>query len=333
MDMQNVKDLAITEGDVRTIHDSSGNLLWGRLAYDTKYEGDTFQQTYTGKNLLRNTLANVTKNGVTATRNADGSVTLTGTSSSGTVTWFTLAPNTWVVPAGTYTLSGGAGDGSGVGIYNDSFGAVASSMTKTLPNGSSGDWSIRISPNTPTNLTVYPMLESGSTATAYEPYVGGTASPNPDYPQDVQVVTGTQTVNVHGKNLFPVTNQDFTVNNVHFYTQNGTLFADGNSTGETYSNNTNWKNNFAFTLPAGTYTVSLDAAFTACTIKKMSDDSNLATLNGTTLKKATFTLSEETELYLGIYMYQLSLSNLRLPFQVEVGSDATTYEPYQVIKL
>ena len=43
MDMQNVKDLAITEGDVRTIHDSNGNLLWGRLAYDTKYAGDTEQ--------------------------------------------------------------------------------------------------------------------------------------------------------------------------------------------------------------------------------------------------------------------------------------------------
>ena len=43
MNMQNVKDLSITEGDVRTIHDSSGNLLWGRLAYDTKYAGDTVQ--------------------------------------------------------------------------------------------------------------------------------------------------------------------------------------------------------------------------------------------------------------------------------------------------
>lgn len=43
MNMQNVKDLSITEGDVRTIHDSNGNLLWGRLAYDTKYAGDTVQ--------------------------------------------------------------------------------------------------------------------------------------------------------------------------------------------------------------------------------------------------------------------------------------------------
>lgn len=30
----------------------------------------------------------------------------------------------------------------------------------------------------------------------YQPYVGGTASPNPDYPQDVNVVTGTQTLTI-----------------------------------------------------------------------------------------------------------------------------------------
>lgn len=40
------------------------------------------------------------------------------------------------------------------------------------------------------------QLELGSTATSYEPYTGGTASPNPDYPQEVQVVTGEQTVTI-----------------------------------------------------------------------------------------------------------------------------------------
>lgn len=45
LDMQNVKEIAITEGDVRTIHDSNDNLLWGKLSYSTKYAGDTTQQT------------------------------------------------------------------------------------------------------------------------------------------------------------------------------------------------------------------------------------------------------------------------------------------------
>ena len=38
------------------------------------------------------------------------------------------------------------------------------------------------------------QLEFGSTTTSYEPYVGGIPAPNPDYPQTVNVVTGTQTI-------------------------------------------------------------------------------------------------------------------------------------------
>ena len=41
--MQNVKDLEIPEGNVRTIHDYNGKQLWGRVAYDTKYAGDATQ--------------------------------------------------------------------------------------------------------------------------------------------------------------------------------------------------------------------------------------------------------------------------------------------------
>lgn len=43
MDLQNVTDLTIQEGEVRAIHDKDGKQLWGRLAYDVKYEGDTTQ--------------------------------------------------------------------------------------------------------------------------------------------------------------------------------------------------------------------------------------------------------------------------------------------------
>ena len=42
------------------------------------------------------------------------------------------------------------------------------------------------------------QIELGSTATSYEPYVGGVPSPNPDYPQQIQTVTGTQTVSING---------------------------------------------------------------------------------------------------------------------------------------
>ena len=40
------------------------------------------------------------------------------------------------------------------------------------------------------------MFNSGTTLYDYEPYCGGIPSPNPDYPQDVNVVTGTQTLTI-----------------------------------------------------------------------------------------------------------------------------------------
>ena len=46
------------------------------------------------------------------------------------------------------------------------------------------------------------QVETGSIATSYEPYCGATPSPNPDYPQDIKVVKGNNTINVSGKNLF-----------------------------------------------------------------------------------------------------------------------------------
>lgn len=52
-----------------------------------------------------------------------------------------------------------------------------------------------------TNFMIYNIqLEEGSTATDYEPYVGGTASPNPDYPQDIKVVSGDNTIKISNSN-------------------------------------------------------------------------------------------------------------------------------------
>ena len=46
------------------------------------------------------------------------------------------------------------------------------------------------------------QIEEGSTATEYEPYVGGYASPNIDYPQKFYNLTGDVEVKVENKNLF-----------------------------------------------------------------------------------------------------------------------------------
>lgn len=45
------------------------------------------------------------------------------------------------------------------------------------------------------------QFEKSNTATSYEPYVGGIPSPNPSYPQPIQVVSGDNEISITGKNL------------------------------------------------------------------------------------------------------------------------------------
>ena len=130
-----------------------------------------------------------------------------------------------------------------------------------------------------------------------------------------------------GKNLIPFYKQDFTKNDVRYYVKDGSLYLNGTSTSETYRMNEVFKNNFKFTLPAGTYTfskASTDPILPAYIIK-YDDDTNLGILSGgSTL--TTFTLAEETEVYLGFYIYQKVFNNLAPELMVSLnGGD---YEPF-----
>ena len=48
------------------------------------------------------------------------------------------------------------------------------------------------------------QIEKTNAATEYEPYTGGIASPNSDYPQDIEIVTG--------ENIITISNEDNTEN-------------------------------------------------------------------------------------------------------------------------
>lgn len=69
------------------------------------------------------------------------------------------------------------------------------------------------------------QLEEGSTSTSYEPYCGGIPSPNPSYPQNVNVVSGDNDIVVCGKNLFDMntisSSSIITINNNQTLTING----------------------------------------------------------------------------------------------------------------
>lgn len=132
-----------------------------------------------------------------------------------------------------------------------------------------------------------------------------------------------------GKNLVPFTTQDFTLRNVRYYVQDGSLIINGASTGETSSGDAQFKANFAFTLPAGTYTASHKTGLNGVTayVKKQSDNSNVATL-AANVASASFTLAEETPLYIGLYVYQANNNNVNTEIMIEQSSAFTSYEPY-----
>lgn len=227
MDMQNVSNLQIPEGAVRTIHDKDNRLLWGRVAYDVKYAGDISQQTYSGKNLAKVTECNISTSSYSLVI-SNGSVDI---NSITTNNWFDLSggqrTGDWVptnvasvadynltsADEGTYVLSiqnfsytNTANQNAQIHVITNQR-RIGTSITRgatsfepkvfTLEVGEYvkmiGAW---IGATGTGELKGEFQLEVGSQPSPYEPYVGGVPAPNPDYPQNVQTVTGEQTITI-----------------------------------------------------------------------------------------------------------------------------------------
>ena len=160
---------------------------------------------------------------------------------------------------------------------------------------------------------------------------------NNDYQlvRNIQLVEGTQAhsyipygkygieVKTTGKNLIPFTNQDFTLNGLRYYVKNGNLYISGTSTGETYSTNNAFKTNFAFRLKKGTYHFYRNSSSYPSYLDNLDEGGHLAT------NDATFTLTKDTNVNLGFYMYQVSVSDVMIPVQLEIGNIKTTYEEHK----
>lgn len=187
-----------TGSSVQTVTGTSinvSNTLQGSFE-ELAMSGDTAQQTYTGKNLFdKDNFPSV-----------DGFIradnyTLTFSVSNKT-TYIKANPNT------TYTFSGFA---LGVALVVGTFSGVptlgdvanvrvlkgASDTTVTITTGASDNYIAFMYKTSSDELdTSAFQIERGSTGTAFEPFVGGLASPSPYYPQLVKSVENTQTITV-----------------------------------------------------------------------------------------------------------------------------------------
>lgn len=207
--MQNVSNLTIPEGQVRTVHDKNNRLLWGKVNYDTKYKGDTFQQTYSGKNLFDGLFTQGTYFNSGATNRIITSQSPKLTAGQTYTLSFTGLPTNFRFAVNLSSTPIRAGEGGPL-TYDSGW------KTTTFSFSPQGDYYFAIVMSKISGADIVPdevadmkwQLELGSTATSFEPYVGGMPAPNPDYPQDIQVVTGTQTITLSDG----VNNHDYTVN-------------------------------------------------------------------------------------------------------------------------
>lgn len=164
------------------------------------------------------------------------------------------------------------------------------------------------------------QIEKGSTATDYEPYVGGIPSPNPEYPQEIKSVVK-PVVKVCGKNLLDLRTGRSGVGEGVTYTRNddGSYTRKGTSTGQSgnmwflgaYTQETNTAT--LFVLKPGTYTVKDCVLF-----------------SGTNQRNGTFTVTNDW-FVTGIrspYMdVGVALDDTVYP-RLMAGSTDTGWEPY-----
>lgn len=282
----------------------------------------------TGKNLIPPKAASETINGVTCTVNADGSLTLNGTA---TATTFFNFPYTKIIP-GIYTLSAGVRLAANVNlilrkrtpekqlIYVYS-GSDSNAKTKLI--GYSGEVRVYVevrSGTTVSNLTIYPQLEAGSEATAYEPYQGETITSD-----EVELYGDAHTV---GKNLIPTMDEPLSANGITCTVNvDGSITLNGTATANAY---------FYFPdimiMSSGTYTLSTSANLAGGTSYVLRTRSNNVWLiniqAGSKSKSEAISYSGAAQAYIAVAS-GTTLSNLTIYPQLELGSKATAYEPYQ----
>ena len=294
----------------------TGNPTHGCALYGVDAQGWAEQASTTGKNLLPNTATSQTINGVTFTVNADGSVTANGTASADAN--IVVGTREGLLLGETYTIagcpSGGSSSTYGIIIANPSWMYETGSGLTFVAN-STTTTSIRIvvkSGNTVSNLTFYPQIEAGSTATEYEPYSGAAPSPSPEYPQAIEVCRGR---NLLDASIFAPSSSYYEV------ADDGTLTVKA-------SDGRSWASVTKVQLAAGTYTVSRSNASGTIKIRTSIDDYAADYLQvNAGVASATFALSQDCDC-----AFKVGGSASSYPFtttlQIESGSTPTPYVPY-----
>lgn len=223
--MQIEADLGFAEGDwIEPSEVVSGKDITingapeGAPLSSVKIDGATSQQTYSGKNLLDSDISNVSQTQNSTAEASGNGIKVTGNSTEGLHYATLKIANIDRILGQQVSISCKySGTSPRVAIYYVDSSGIATdylgdltassgtaSKTITMP-GTLGNYdgiALVLYTGTNANATFTDMqIEKSASVTAYEPYTNGPA-PNPDYPQDIKTVTGENEVKICGKNLF-----------------------------------------------------------------------------------------------------------------------------------
>ena len=327
-----------TTATADTTTDTTMSLSTVPTPLNISLNGNTTQEGSSGKNLIPFPYAqgSRTAEGITWTVASDNKITATGTTTAGTNFILTYR-DSYSLPAGTYTLSfTGTHNGMNLQVYDGS-GILAriypnqtsATFTTTATKGIQIYFNIGTA-STAVNISGYPQLEKGSSATTWEPHI------SPTNPQVIHNVSGDNEITVVNKNLFDIEN-DYV--NTKFSLSGGTLFNTATDT-KTYFHLSILALN-GNTVVSVIYSTSFSTTGEKSVTFNSGDLSNVTRLrlkhNGSSndleiayVEKSSLTANTSYTLSFNLISNNpttvngLIISNI----QLEKGSTATTYEPY-----
>ena len=340
--IENIKDMAnqiyakfpktdYAEGSNITL----SNILKGKLDFEDGIMGygQTSQKSYEGYNLLEITAASGTSGGLTFTINENKSVTVNGTQT--TTAYFPLTSTGNIDTNTEYTLHGAYGPSCRLRLRE--YDSSNNNLSEYYDSGSGITFTSKADVDhinvqivvyaSQNNVICYPMLEKGDIKHNFEPYVGGISSPNPFYPQDVEVV--------RGKNVFGFANSSSKTRlGLTFTWSNSSITVNGTSTNtETvFGDGINLKP----VKVEGTYKVS---GYTRSdTFFQLYWKDKNGTIKYKELKNnPTITFNEGDTLYQLFFFAAkndiLTFNNETFNLQLEKGSTATSYLPYNTLEI
>ena len=301
------KFYASNQGETHLADSDNGKIM------DMMLYGKTEQFTATGKNILKIRDDVQTERGITITAK-DGVIALKGTATS--TGWATFNIDSFVLD-GTYILSSNITIMQ-VRVANKSYREIMKqNKLATLENEEiSKVVFIVIEGKTYDVSNILVQIEKGSEATSYEPYVGGQPSPSPDYPQEIKRVVN-PVVKVCGKNLWNPIAGGFISN------LDGSITAVAKShVATTDFIKTNGKDiaviarNFSLEIKdAFAYRIGFYDAEKKWIKNIIPSDGNKYSINTLNITDAE-------------YIRVSAPSGVYDTIQIEIGSEATSYEPY-----